>query len=775
MRQKTDKELAHGFGKMVKGVSSLLLEPDQLSDTQNMMPGLEWEQRRGLSELTATPVVAGLRFKSLVQFRDLQGYTDLILAHTYEGSGGEDLYKGSALPPNAITWSKVYDFTAGCVPCQWCNVANALLIANNKEFLIWRGNRFYPTAVWKYNSAPDQYTLFADELFDNDVATAMPLDGLNSDESFVIISEQTLDKVSVVAGDLNTAAVELEGFCWNGAWSRLVGAGVVESDGSFGTEDGTTLGTWDDDDQGDGATTEVTYDGYTSIKMDSGSVDFENRAVISKDFGTFGNTVTVTIRMYHDKIGIRDPDGDAVKLDIMHADSGCFIYFASDGMFINDGVSWNEVGTNIVDEDTWTTWTFVVDFSVAATANVDVYKDNVEVALAVDCSNVGAQTSGDIAITCYGNTAANDITYIDDIKVGAGLVASDGFVDGTLQDDATIGKSGDLTWTLRTDEVLTDIQGVPGFAYKFQPKKTLDNPTSITGISVHAPMGPVRSVWHGLYEFVSGCYVNDGTDNTDYTAYVNNGVESQYMDLTDVTTTDKIYVGFPTRVNKIIFRPAAEGKNTNNVSVTAVKYHNAAGVATTVGTVIDTTETSDKMFSQKGYMSWADPGWQNEKMTIIGGDLTPMYWYEITVDAALVDPTYIFHIQGVSIPRDPDPCYGVFAYKRRAWQVAPRNRENQVRFSAQDLPNVWEGPDAGYVEFGERPLFAAGPFYNETVLYADTEMWMLQGNSPTNFGRLRLSGKVGISAPQSLVPVEVGVMSGDNIKTVLAWQFFEKF
>jgi hypothetical protein len=88
---------------------------------------------------------------------------------------------------------------------------------------------------------------------------------------------------------------------------------------------------------------------------------------------------------------------------------------------------------------------------------------------------------------------------------------------------------------------------------------------------------------------------------------------------------------------------------------------------------------------------------------------------------------------------------------------------------------VWEGPDAGYVEFGERPLFAAGPFYNETVLYADTEMWMLQGNSPTNFGRLRLSGKVGISAPQSLVPVEVGVMSGDNIKTVLAWQFFEKF
>jgi hypothetical protein len=288
-------------------------------------------------------------------------------------------------------------------------------------------------------------------------------------------------------------------------------------------------------------------------------------------------------------------------------------------------------------------------------------------------------------------------------------------------------------------------------------------------------MASVKSVWDGFYEFVSGCYVNDGTDNTDYTAYVNNVVESQFMDLSGVTTTDKIYIGFPTRVNKIIFHMAADGKNTSNVSLTAVKYHNASGAATTVGTVTDTTETGTSMFSQKGYMSWADPGWQNEKMTVIGGDLTPMYWYEITVDAALVDPTYVYYIQGVPIPRDPDPSYGVFAFKRRAWQIAPRNKENQVRFSAQDLPNVWVGRDSGYVKFGERPLWAAGPFYNETVLYADTEMWMLQGNSPTNFGRLRLSGKVGISAPKSLVPIEVGVMSGDNLKTVLAWQFFDGF
>jgi len=117
----------------------------------------------------------------------------------------------------------------------------------------------------------------------------------------------------------------------------------------------------------------------------------------------------------------------------------------------------------------------------------------------------------------------------------------------------------------------------------------------------------------------------------------------------------------------------------------------------------------------------------------------------------------------------------VFAWKRRAWQIAPRNMENSVRFSASDLPNVWNGTDSGWIRFGERPLWAAGPYYNETVLFADTEMWMLQGNSPTNFGRLRLSSKVGTCAPKSVVSIESGVIVSDTVKIVLAWMFYDGF
>jgi hypothetical protein len=247
------------------------------------------------------------------------------------------------------------------------------------------------------------------------------------------------------------------------------------------------------------------------------------------------------------------------------------------------------------------------------------------------------------------------------------------------------------------------------------------------------------------------------------------------MNLAAVTTTDKIYVGFAARVNKILFWMASDGKNAGNVSIAVdgIKYHNASGAATTVGDFTDTMETNDATFSQKGYLSWNDPGWQNEKMTIIGGDDIPMYWYEIVVDAALDDPTSVYYIRGIPIPKDPDPSRGCFAFKRRAWQIGPRNKENMVRYSAADLPNVWNGRDSGYIAFGERPILAAGAFYNETVLYADNEIWMLQGNSPANFGRLRLSGKVGISSPESLVQIESGVIVSDVVKVVLCWFFFD--
>lgn len=770
MKKQTDTEFQHKFGKMVKGKHSLLLEKGELSDTQNMLPGYEWKQRKGMAALTADAVASGLRFKSLCQFRDLQGNTDVILAHTYDSSGGEDLYQGSALPPNAITWTKKYDLTASCEKCQFANVANAILMANDKDFLIWRGTQHYPTAVWKYDGGNAKYALYVDELFDSNTSTSMPLNSMGIDDAVVVLSEMPIDKVTITGGDFNSTASKLFGFVWTGSWEQMTDTTGTQSDGSLLTDDMSDLTNWVDEDAVNGVSSQVAFQGRQTMKLDSGAAAAGTFAQRQQDMGSFAAGCSITIRVYCDAIGTR-ANNDHFKLTIEDGTNMCVISFASDGLEVYDGASWNEVGTDLVVQDTWQEWTFVIasDFST-----VDVYLAGSLEQAAQDCSYANAGNDGEFTISQFGVTTSNRITYVDVVRVGDGdTETGDGFSDGTESSNACFGKSGDITWTARSDEVKTDIQGVPGYAYKFMPAVALDSSVTVTALTVHSPMTSVKNMWDGMYEPPTGCYVYDGTDHTDYVAYVNSPVEAQYMDLSGITTTDKIYVGFVQRVNKIFFFPTTDGKNGSNVSITAVKYFNTAGTATSVGTVTDTTETNNSTFSQKGYLSWSDPGWQNEKMTTVGGDDVPMFWYEITVDAQLDSKTNIYSIQGVPIPKDPDPSYGVFAFKRRAWQIAPKNKENMVRYSAANLPTVWNGNDSGYMAFGERPLKAAGAFYNETVLLADTEMWMLQGNRPANFGRMRLSSKVGISSAQSLVEVESGVVVSDVVKVVLTWFFFD--
>lgn len=776
MRKQTEAEISGRFGKMIKGIHSLLLRDDQLSDTQNMQPGYGWKQRKGMSTLTATAVASGLRFKKIFQFRDLKGNTDTLLAHVYDSSNGERIMEGSALPPSAITWSSQYTLTASCENTQFAQVAGALLMANNKEFLIWRGDQHLPSGVWKYINSASAYINFYDECTDSNSSTSMSLNSMAQADFVYLTGEMPLNKVIVDIGNANSNDVWLIGEYYNGAWTILKRANWW-SDTTYLNEDcDDTLSNmgFDDDDGGDGVTTaESTIVGRTAIKMDSGSAGAANYAAISKDVGTLGSSCAISVLAYHDNIGAyADVDGFEIAID--NGEVLCRVRIYTDGVYAYDGSSWNEIGTETVSEDVWNIWTLVVDSSTPASATVTVYRNGSSIGSAGDCSDTGGTSvDGDISLKQLGETTANQITYVRQIVVGDGLdTTGDAFSDGT-DSSGTMAQDGNITWTAPGDEEKTIIEGIPGYAYRFSPSAALDAATSILQIDVRSPMAAVKNIWDGQYRNPTGCYVYDATDYADYTAYVNNTVQSQHAELDAATSSYKFYVGFAERVNRIILHPVPGEENSNNVSVTAIKYHSSSGSFTSVGTVTDTTEVNNATLSQKGYMEWADPGRYTEKPTKIGGDDVPKYWYEITFDATLSATCSIYYIQGVPIPDDPDYCRGTFGFKRRAWQLAPLNAENAVRYSAANLPNVWNGADSGYVYFGERPLYAAAPFYNETVIYADNEIWMLQGNTKANFGRLRLSAKVGIAAPDSLVTIESGLTVGDSIKIVLAWFFYD--
>jgi hypothetical protein len=484
------------------------------------------------------------------------------------------------------------------------------------------------------------------------------------------------------------------GFVWTGSWEALTDENGTQSTGSLLVDDCSDLTNWDDDDAVNGVSSQTTFQGRQVFKFDSGASGAGTYARRSQDVGSFAAGAAITIRVYIDDIGATT-DVDHFQIQFGDGTNFVKVRFGSDGMFVYDGGSWVEIDTDIVSADTWQEWTFDADSSFAT---MSIYLDGTLQEAGVDITNTEGNTDGDLIIAQNGQTTSNRITYVDLIRVSdGGTETGDSFSDGTETSNACFGQSGDITWTKRTDEKQTDIQGVPGYAYKFKAAVALDSSVTVTALKVHAPMGTVANIWNNEWTPPTGCYVLVDSAHTDYMAYVNNTIESQYMDLSLVDQNDKIYIGFAKRVSKIIFWMASDGMNTNAVNLTSVKYHDAAGAATTVGTVTDTTSApAGDLFGQKGYFSWVPPAETAEKRTIIAGDEIPMYWYEIVVSAALVDPTYVYHIQGVPVPESIDPSRGVFAFKRRCWQIAPRNKENMVRYSAQDLPNT----DAS----GEQPL-----------------------------------------------------------------------
>jgi hypothetical protein len=773
MKKQTDQEFTHVFGKMVKGKNSLLLEKDELSDTQNMQPGFGWKQRRGMSELTASAVATGLRFKSLVQFRDLAGDSDAILAHTYDSVNGERVMIGSALPPSSITWSEMYDLTASCEISQWANLAEAVLLANNKDFLIWRGNSYTPSGVFFYDGGNDKYINFYDELTDEDPDTGLDLSGYDAsaDDAVYVISEQQLEKITPNMATVNAVKGVLIIRYWNG--TEFVQINSATTGGTFadGTRDPDETdgdeftGTEIDEDKwnlpaGSGSANSFQDDGYAYNMVGNGdsTLSGAGKTILSGDF---------RVMMLLDcgtEVGTGQ-DANSMRLYVKSVITGnTLCYIGRFGRTANTQHLCDiKVGGSSQDEQ----WDIV-----GTTEDLICY---------YMIERIG------VALTSYWSTDAKNWTLLSQDNT---WVADDVYVYvfnrildyQTWTGNPTIkwirvgtplAQTGDITWTPPADEAQTFLQGIPGYVY--QLVWTNDINGVVEKLDVGSLMGPVEDIWDGMPRTCTGCYVYDGSIFTDYTAYVNNFVEGQSADLSGATTSYALYVGFGERVTAIDLYIPSESPNAAASVIDAIYYYDTTGMPASVGAFTDTTKVDTESFAQKGRISWADPGRANEKMTTIGGDTTPMYWYRIEWSGTLSDPMGVYYIAGVPTPDNPVSCYGCFAYKRRAWQLAPIGDENSVRFSASNLPNVWNGMDSGSVYFGERPLRAAAPFYNETVIYADTEMWMLQGNAPMNFGRLRLSATVGISAVQSLVSVESGVNVNDSIKVLLTWQFNDGF
>ena len=156
------------------------------------------------------------------------------------------------------------------------------------------------------------------------------------------------------------------------------------------------------------------------------SADTNDYAGRLKDIGSLdgiGNRIVLSAKLYFDLIGTF-ANNDVFKLECYRSDLAITIAFASDGLFIHNGVTWNEIGTDLVVQDTWQEWTADIDLSGGvANAVFDLYLDKNLVASAVDCSRTGTWPDGSVQLYLNGFTTDNCIAYLDWLKIGDGFAA----------------------------------------------------------------------------------------------------------------------------------------------------------------------------------------------------------------------------------------------------------------------------------------------------------------------------------------------------------------
>ena len=200
------------------------------------------------------------------------------------------------------------------------------------------------------------------------------------------------------------------------------------SNASLLDEDFSAIDDWTNGDQAPATSTQETFDGQETLYQNTHESAVGNDyAYLYRTIGSIeglGNTIAVSIKLYHDLIGTI-ANTDNFVFNCFRSDWKFSVVFASDGLFISDGATYNEVGTNIVSQDAWQEWTFIFDFSGGvANATCDVYLKIAGIyvlqASDVDCSNIGdfSGLDGYLELECFGYATDNLITYVDYLKIG---------------------------------------------------------------------------------------------------------------------------------------------------------------------------------------------------------------------------------------------------------------------------------------------------------------------------------------------------------------------
>jgi len=342
--------------------------------------------------------------------------------------------------------------------------------------------------------------------------------------------------------------------------------------------------------------------------------------------------------------------------------------------------------------------------------------------------------------------------------------ADTSMTDGTIiTATKTLSGTGSMTWTAPTDEISMYMYGQVGFWYQLRVSAQIDSEVEVTKITFGSSFQDVRNIWDGLLPYATEALFYDQSI-TSYLTYSTDAIilNSMVMESGDGSDDrDRLYFSSADPIQGVYIDVAA----TPNTATSTFHIKEWTGAAwAEVSSMSDGTAGG----KNTGWITWA----RNTSVEPLQFQSSQYYayWYYIYLDDAGANFS-----SDVTISIQTMPYFDIEELGKGQCSTIWKDRgaysftlyPSYIYISAETYPFSLNGDDYGILRAGDgrtnKPV-AFRKFHNELVVFQEEKgvdggcISLFQGYSPTTFGKLLISSRIGTMSNKTVAVVD-GVMT----------------
>jgi hypothetical protein len=326
--------------------------------------------------------------------------------------------------------------------------------------------------------------------------------------------------------------------------------------------------------------------------------------------------------------------------------------------------------------------------------------------------------------------------------------------DGTASGGATLNQSGSVTWTADPEEIELYAFGENGYWYMFylDTGDSLDATCTISEITYEGPWQKLENVWNGVMTNAIEIYHYDASEDI-YFMYSGAGA-----DLVSVHYTgDYIYFSSTDNLVGAHFDFGA----TPNLTTTTTILEVAGWDGNQWVDAVETDFTDG--FQTSGFITWKrNADFQPREFQ---GSKYSAYWWRIDTGVSIMSEAVVVTIR--TLPWFDINDLGAFGLTNTMWKERGiytfDKYASWIYVSENAELNKLNGADFAVLQAGDgrqNAIVASAKFHNELLVWQEEKgreggcLTMFEGYSPSTFGKLLLSAKIGSFSQKSVVVID---------------------